>query len=478
MSLKSFFQFPVIEEQGKDLQVRWVTNPRLQQQMRQRQRQTPQEAHLVRELFTEFQQNPQNLQIKQHWIAFLSSFSWSVAWKIQKDLKGAGLDSSQVDLKESFQLALTYAFNPIQFFQKFDSDREEELWYLSLKAYARKKIEGQLIDYIRSQVFKTFKRSSLGLAARATKKRVKDALTWQGHQSPLRECYVLAWQCFDEASKAKAINIASPQREQFQAIADRYNERRAKLSFGTNDHLSLNGQQIEDWLKEIGEIIRRYIDQPITSLNKVQSENTDSSLLDNVVDNSSTVDVESLEVTEQQELLNQFLSRQLTNLDPERKKLLFLRYGLELKQTIIAQKLATKQAKISERCSQFIKNLRESLIREKWLGIDESLILTSEVLKVLKDNLEEMLKNYYQDWFVFQIKNACQQYSQLYQHFLNSEYDLLLKHDEETVSLISLLHLEIQTQFQVSLNNQEEAKQSLIDKIEECLPVVTYNLKS
>lgn len=474
---KRFFQFPVVEDQKKHLQVQWVTNPRLQQQILQRQQQTPQlqEALLAKQLFDEFRQNPQNTEIKEHWIAFLASFTWSAAREIKKDLVGAGLTTSKIELKDLFQLAMSYAFDPISFLKKFDSKRSQaELWYPALKAYTRTKMEGQLVDYVRSQAFKTFKRSSLGLAARATRKRVKDALTWQGQQSPLRDRYILAWQCFDEARKAKEINISSPKVQQFQKIADRYNQRRVKLPLAAEDNPSLNSQTIEKWLKEIGEAIRRYIEQPVTSLDDFQSGKTDCSILEGVVDELSTLNIERLEVRQQQELLNQFISEQLTTLGSELQRLLFLRYGLEIQQKIIAQILETQQSKISERCNQIIKQLIQTLIQQEWLGFNQSVSLNSETLRVLKANLEEILSNYYQDWFLIQIKNVFQSHPQLYQGFLNSEYEVLLKEGE--ISLVTLISTTIQRQFNVSLTSQNEAQQSLVKKIEECLRIVAYNL--
>lgn len=486
---KKFYLMPVIDEQKGSWKVKWLIDPQLQRNIGRMRQDIPtlDEALLARQLFAQFNANPQRKIIKEHWSAFLLSFSWTVAIELKQEIPKTRLNHCDPNafFKDLLQLAMNHAFHPQKFLEKFDSSRAStSLWYPTLKVYTREKMQGLLVDEVRRmEGFKTFKRSNWGLAARASKKRVADALKWMGQRSALLDQYLLVWQCFQEAYQAKLINISSPQPKQLSALAQQYNQRRDRLSLPVNSNPALSGEEISRYLEEIGAAIRHYIDQPITSL--VSDEN-DFSWLDYLADPSSTLNLEVLELGEQKQLLYQFITDQIRELSLPSQQLLFLRYGLELKQVMIAKLLEIEQAKVSRCCTKLLKFLLDRLMQEKWILRDQQLNLTSETLQLLKADLQELLHNYYQDWLVEQLRKALAQQSNKQKECLRLAYRSQPKRDRSSVpiqgiedqlkKLLYFLNNAIQKEFQfpLSLTNQKEIKFSLASNLEQILAIALY----
>ena len=64
---------PVIDEQKGSWKVKWLIDPQLQRNIGRMRQDTPtlDEALLARQLFAQFNANPQRKIIKEHWSAFL-----------------------------------------------------------------------------------------------------------------------------------------------------------------------------------------------------------------------------------------------------------------------------------------------------------------------------------------------------------------------------------------------------------------------
>ncbi|MEB3160326.1 MAG: hypothetical protein VKL20_02565 [Synechocystis sp.] len=186
-----FCQFPQLHPRTSStpFHIRWQTDRRLQQHW---QRTFPpiapqdwdqsQEAIIAQTLFQ--RRSPDAKIITQHWQAWLSRQGVKAA-KIL-GIEVAKLNRGQSDggdvLPELVQMALEFIVDVDAFFESFQPvGQSPDDWYAVLNAWAYRKIYGRMIDRIREKIgWKTFKRSDLGLATRATRKRVIDALTDTG----------------------------------------------------------------------------------------------------------------------------------------------------------------------------------------------------------------------------------------------------------------------------------------------------------
>ena len=185
-----FCQFPQLRPiaTGSAHRVVWQADRRLQQHW-QRYLTTiagegidnDQEAMIAQDLFQ--RRSPGAKLITQHWQAWLSRQGVKAARVLWAEVEQISRHQANPDdgLSELVQMALEFTVNVDGFFENFHPVSQTPTdWYGLLTAWTYRKIYGYLIDRLRLQRGQTFKRSDLGLAARATRKRVIDALTETG----------------------------------------------------------------------------------------------------------------------------------------------------------------------------------------------------------------------------------------------------------------------------------------------------------
>jgi hypothetical protein len=404
--LEIFFTFPVLDADGqRRVLVRWCANTKLQRHIESLVRQNPQlnEATLARTFMDAIQQSPPLDMAKNHLVAFLASFSYRCAARIQSELEQLNhLPSDAYGfLQDLFQSAFEIALFPIAFFQNFESEKTQEVfWYFSLKGYTRRKMEGLLRDKVRSiEGLQTYGRTDLGLAARSSEKRVTSALRALGEPESKIVQLVLVWKCFQEARTAKVLQIDSPQPQQFEAIALRYNGLKSQSAFP--ELPDLEGITAEKWLKTIGAAIRRYCDRPVESLDKEIYQGSGMTWGELMVDESSNSDTSTLSRVEiQPDLLNlkQLLTDTLQSLGLDLKRIFLLKYGLNLTQTQIGAALKKHQSSISRTQRNFEETLLQQFAERfdaKALNVPSGLGIDPDIFLALRDYLNEYWEDYY-----------------------------------------------------------------------------------
>jgi hypothetical protein len=403
--LDIFFTFPVLDtDDQRRVLVRWCANAKLQRHIEALAQQNPQfnEATLAKTFMDAIQQSPPVDMAKNHLVAFLASFSYRCAARIQFELEQLNHVPSDAYgfLQDLFQSAFEIALFPIAFFQNFESEKTQEVfWYFSLKGYTRRKMEGLLRDKVRSiEGLQTYGRTDLGLAARSSEKRVTSALRALGEPESKIVQLVLAWKCFQEARTAKVLQIDSPQPQQFEAIAIRYNGLKAQSSFSTMPDLA--GITAEKWLKTIGAAIRRYCDRSVESLDiqVYQGGMTWGELMVDESSNSDTSTLSKVEIQPDLRNLKQLLTDTLQFLGLDLKRIFLLKYGLNLTQTQIGAALKKHQSSIS----RTQRNFEESLLQQfterfdaKALNVPSGLGIDPDIFLALRDYLNQYWEDYY-----------------------------------------------------------------------------------
>jgi hypothetical protein len=403
--LDIFFTFPVLDtDDQRRVLVRWCANAKLQRHIEALMQQNPQfnEATLAKTFMDAIQQSPPVDMAKNHLVSFLASFSYRCAARIQSELEQLNHVPSDAYgfLQDLFQSAFEIALFPIAFFQNFESEKTQEVfWYFSLKGYTRRKMEGLLRDKVRSiEGLQTYGRTDLGLAARSSEKRVTSALRALGEPESKIVQLVLVWKCFQEVRTAKGLQIDSPQPPQFEAIAIRYNGLKAQSSFSAMPDLA--GITAEKWLKTIGAAIRRYCDRPVESLD-IQVYQGGMTWGELMVDESSNSDTSTLSKAEiQPELRNlrQLLTDTLQSLGLDLKRIFLLKYGLNLTQTQIGAALKKHQSSISRTQRNFEETLLQQFMERfdaKALNVPSELGIDPDIFLALRDYLNQYWEDYY-----------------------------------------------------------------------------------
>jgi hypothetical protein len=411
--LDIFFTFPVLDaDEQRRVFVRWCANVRLKYHIETLVQQNPQlnEAVLARTFVDAIQQSPPLDIAQNHLVAFLANFSYRSAARIKYELEQLHYLSSDTYgfIQDLFQTAFEIALDPLEFFKNFEVERSQEVfWYFSLKGYTRRKMEGLLRDKVRTiEGLTTYGRTDLGLAARSSEKRVTAALHALGEAESKIVSFVLAWKCFQEARTAKIIQVESPQPEQFQAIAHRYNHLKSNLPDSVTT--DIEGPTIELWLKNIGAAVRRYCDHPVESLDAWASKVAgDTPWGDLIVDDftvSAPNTLSSLEIQTDLYNLKQLLENALQILDVELKQIFLLKYGLTLTQTQIGSDLKKHQSSIS----RMHRNYEESLLKQFTKAFNpQSPNLDHDTMLALRDYLNE----YWQSYYAELIRHFCQESS-------------------------------------------------------------------
>jgi hypothetical protein len=390
MPLECFYTLPDrLEEQ----RIIWRIEPRLRDrinELRQKIEHEAQfneqivEARIARYLFETLQQHPEDKLLRTHWIAFLERRSEKVASQLAHFCHS--------DFRDIVLMGSAVTLHPVNFFKNFNSHRSQlEQWYPTLKKFSDRKIKYILLPKLRELTGEfTLGLSNLGLAARSSRTRVKEALHHCGYGQAELHQYLLGWQCFQEVRNSIKLSVNHFQSEQFQQIAQRYCELQAELALPEVRQQDITGEEIKTWLENIGKAIRQLLDLPLDSLDRpLHSQDAeDISLLENIC-YKPIVDEE---INQSVFALKAFLSHLLEEKATQEKQMLWLRYGLELKQAQIGKELSGEaQYKIS----RSLKQLNNRILTEIWNWVRNNLEIepSSEGL----NQIEAVLCQYYSD---------------------------------------------------------------------------------
>ncbi len=342
------------------------------------------EARIARYLFEKLQQHPEQEFLRTHWIAFLERRCARVASKLAHFCPNC--------FRDLVLMGAEVAINPVKFFENFDSQRSTiEYWYPTLKRFSDSKIKHIIIPKFRAITgLDTLGRSNLGLAARSTRKQVKEALLHSGYGEANLSQYLLVWQCFQEIRNSINLGVNNFKQEHFQEVANRYSEFQI-LGLHEFENSNINGEVIKTSLENIGTAIRQFLDPPIDSLyTSLHSDlNETISLIENIPYESKVDE----EMNQTVAAFREFISHLLEGLkESQEKQLLFLRYGLEMKQSQIGKEL-TGQAQYQ--ICRLLQRLNYRILKQilNWAKPTMEIEPSSEGL----NEIEVVLSHYYSD---------------------------------------------------------------------------------
>ena len=465
-----------------EYRVIWRTEPRLRDRihlLRQRIHpveypvQNPTEAAIAHSLFEQLRQYPESKLLQSHWICFLYRRCEMVVRQIVPLIPAHPL----LGFQDLFLMASEAAIDPNNFFRKFDESRVQlGYWYPTLISFTDRKIKNLLLPKIRRSTGNDmFGRSNLGLAARSSRRQVKEALEHSGYPETQIAQYLLAWQCFQEYrdSVNRAVNNFGSQ--DFNQIADLYNERGKRL------YPEAKGSELETWLDNIGEAIRRLLDLP--HLSCTTRFYFDSNEEINVLENIPFEMNYDRERYQTGIAVRKFIARLLNQLQKiKEKQLLFLRYGLNLNQAEVGEELGgVHQTTIARRLGKFNTSIWEPIrdwVRQ-YLEIEPSSTVLTEIEDVLKQHYSKKIDRFVKKsirlldkesrdllkW-VYVMKKPLSNIGEMIQRAELEVSDRLTKLQQE---LYSNTLDQIQTEFQFKLQFQGAAQQRIPQIVEDRL---------
>ncbi len=424
MPLECFYTLP---DRIEERRIIWRVEPRLRDRIdRLRQSLDPLaelnekilEAKIAHYLFETLRQHPENELLRTYWIAFLERRCEKVASRL------AHLNPNY--FRDLVLMGAEVTSHPAQFFENFDPQYSQfEYWYPTLKRFTDAKIKHLIIPKFRELTgIDTLSRSNLGLAARSTRKQVKEALHHFGYGQAELSKYLLAWQCFQEIRNSIKLGVNQFKLEHFQDVAKRYCEFRGQLVLPEGDNPDINGEGIKTWLENIGIAIRKLLDPPIDSLDTsfLSKSGEATSLLENIPAHSTR----DHEINQILVAFREFITYLLEGLqETQEKQLLFLKYGLDLKQSQIGKELS---GQAQYQISRLLQRLNHRLLNQigNWVKQHLGLEPNSECL----NEIEAVLSQYYADQMDDFLGKTIQLFGTQSREFLKLFYLLKLKPPE------------------------------------------------
>jgi hypothetical protein len=404
------------------------------------------EAAIARYLFEQLQQHPEHKLFRMHWMAFLVRRCEKVSNQILSFLP-INLRSGR--FQDLFLMGYELASNPVDFFDKFDYQSAKlQYWYPTIKKFAAIKIKHILISKLKKNTgLKTLGITNLGLVARSTRKQVKEALQHSGYGEAKLSQYLLLWQCFQEFRNSISLGVNKFKPEHFQKMAERYREVLEELALPEVHKPDINGEEIKTWLEDIGTAIRQILDPPLYSLDQplhTQSDD-DISLLENI----SYQPIVDEEMNQTVAALREFISQLLEGLkETQEKQMLFLRYGLEMKQAQVGNELGGQtQYQVSRRLQKLHNRILLQILN--WVRQHLDIEPSSEGL----NEIEAVL---------------CQYYSDQIDRFFQRAIQFFGRQSREVLKLFYLVRLS-PPEIQNKISNSEAEVKELLEAMEQWL---------
>lgn len=394
--LEWFYTFPNIVKASSGFpEIDWQTNSRAKANVIRLSRQQQNEAAIARILYEELKQAQQGQVAVENWTAFLSRYSVKAAYKVKYMILSYTTSSSQdlaAVVEDILSMGFTFAAEPTAFLKNFECESlSNEIWYGRLHRYCRKKFIGKLVDYVRTkEETKTFKRSKLGLAARASKEKVEKSLTFVGVRHSQQEKYLFVWQCFIEVKNAYQIDTQFFTTEDYRRIGDRIQELEAKHQYGIFS-TKITEDEIKTYLEQIGKAIRYSTDRPALSIDRSVSSKDSTPLSEKIADDNAKNDLDFVEQNSLTDELTAHTYDYLQQIDGAKWVIWLLKELIELKQTDIAIVIGSSQKTVSLNYRKAWQNYLKATIAK--FQPANSPQLTSEAITDLKEGLVEIVKS-------------------------------------------------------------------------------------
>lgn len=344
------------------------------------------EGEIARHLLRQLQESRNNSLLKKSWSAFLLRRTEKV---IKRDMLAkfpTGFDDNL--FCALFSIGVEVVDEPLKFLASFDDSRcRLNYWYPTFKKFIDRKIKYCLLPKIRELTgLSTLGQTDLGLAARSSRRQVREALSYCYEGEAKLARYLLAWQAFQEVRQAIGLPINNYQQEHFKIVADRYNTITAN---------SASDEEIKLCLEKIGRAIRQLLEPKAISLDDYSFNSNDEAFesKDKLIDRLTIVEKsqEDLDMEVKANSLKEYFNHLLDALSIDKKQLLWLRYGLNLKQTSIALELGIDQPTASYR----LRCCRNKVFQQILTWLDPNVPL--EINVDLINEIEALLSQYHAD---------------------------------------------------------------------------------
>ncbi|MEB3210752.1 MAG: sigma-70 family RNA polymerase sigma factor [Leptolyngbyaceae bacterium] len=388
-----------------DVSVRWVSDARLQRNMK-RELDNCDESHLLMTAtsdsfwaqfwYLEWKQQSHTAKkrlARDHLAAYLQEPCWWVAYDFSRSLNNDVFSPA-----DCFQLAIAEIDKVLAAYDSYRST--------SLKNYAKLAYKSRLRD-----IFRQHKEAEISshwtLLRRVSKHAFLEALTLSGERQEVIERYRLAWSCFKVIEQGVALRTSDEVKRQVSQLAIQLNgdesspvnqarhssDESSSLSESSSEsdssidwasivklycaertrqqgHLDedVNVSLLKDWLIRCDQWIRAYLNPPIVSLNIPVFDENKSEWQDAIADpKPASLDMllEAEEQTRRQlqhQQIHQGLVHLIGSLKESHQQLLKAFYGEQLTQNLIAEQMGITQSSVSRQLTRARTLLLQRLI--------------------------------------------------------------------------------------------------------------------
>ncbi len=377
-NLRDFYTFPEISSQPP--YIRWIEDPKLQRYI---QKLDNLNVDAIAYYLVTTAPSPSSN-------ACLTAFLAHVAFISAHRLRATHALLQQYyseDLTDLYQLGLEIISEPRQFLSNFDPNRSIDTgyWYPNFYKWSQQKFDLRLTDKIRSQKgMSGFRRTNLGLVARATPAKIGKALTQQGYPVATHSIYLALHACLEKAVQARLFDTAQPQPAHYSEILALYRQRQVS---------PLDIDRIVSYLDRLGTAVSNYDRLRVTSIDLPMSEDGDRTLLDTIADPKNPLDTAILTEYQQQfDRLKNIAIDLLQQLPIDSDRLLMLFYGLNLNQAETGIELNCHQTTVMHRRNRVLATLAQNI----YLQISgKSPPLASEQLALIVTQTIAFCQQYY-----------------------------------------------------------------------------------
>ena len=290
--------------------------------------------------------------------------------------------STQIELADVYQIALDIISQPVHFLANFQPDPIS--WYGSLVRYSNYRCDRLLIDRLRSlPEMSGFKRTNLGLVARASTRRMTTALTRQGERDLRLQQLLLLHQCLVEVIAVGGFDTRNPQPVHYDNLSARYIEQCDSANQTLREGVDLaidNRATLIKLVEYMGTAIRNYLQPQPDALDRSIGNNDaeGTALIDLIPDPSHRHQILESHILKQDviELLNKLA------IDSDRVLMFF--YGLELTQKEVGIELDVNTTTAKHRHDRCLRKLATDLHANNFVNEQLSIELLDSIVARLK----------------------------------------------------------------------------------------------
>lgn len=373
----------------------WLTEPRLKRNMefQEKKESENQKSERFWSLFWYKKWRDQtDILAKNHLLAYLQE---SCYWTSQKTV--SRFPNLSYKLSDCFQMAIAEINQVLQSYNPNYGSSLSNYASLVFKSIINNTVRQKLeIDIC----------TDWSLLRKVSKKRLIASLENANYAPEKITNYCLIWRCFKTIYIPKqqklTQKLSAPSEDILQKIIVAYQTELINYpSLSQKEADQLTPEIVKKSLQECANLIRQYLYPQTISLNITPSGQDSGELLQLISSQEKSpleylITEEEISLREQKKAqINKILLKSLNNINPEVQTLFKMYYQENLTQEKIAEKLDTKQYKISRR----IARGREILLRDLliWTKNSFNLTINTEIIKEMSVVLEEWLNIYYQN---------------------------------------------------------------------------------